>query len=1016
MSIKNRIFKSILTCLLLLAAALPSAAQSPPTFTAIDPATGVRGTSVSVTLTGTNLSEPMTITAIGITVTNIQVVDANTATADFNIESGTPLGLRNIVVTTPGGAVAGSRFTILPPAPTLSGLDPTSGTQGTTTGVTLTGTNFVSGLTINGGTDITARNISILTPTRATASLVIAAGAALGVYDLTATTSGGTSEVVPFVVVAPPAPTLISINPGGAIQDSTVPISLRGTNFSAGLTISGPPDITIEDLKVVDPTTTIATFKIAANAELGSHDVTITTLGGTTAPVPFTTLVVSALPPTLTSVAPASGSQGASVQVTFTGSNFSSGLSVIAADGITASNVSVTNGSTATATLTIDPAAEVATHGINVVTPGGVSGTVSFRVELPAPTLTGINPVQALVGTSLDVELSGTNFTAGLSIDAGANITVSDVVIVNSTLLTARFAIGLNASPGNRTVAVATGTGSASTTFTVFPLPPTLTSITPATFVQKNVSQTIPVTLTGTSLYSPSLAITGSGVTVTGARTTSSTSATALITVVANAELGAREITLTTLGGTTSPVTFTVVPAIPEITKMVPAIAAQGASVTVTFTGRYFVPGATTVEQIPGIEVSDLAVLSTTSVTATFTVSPSALIGARDSRLTTPLGTSAPATFIVADPFPDVAIASSHTGNFGVGFDEAYTVEITNRGTLPTTGAIMVTDVLPGGFTFVSGVGPGWVCSLTGPTVTCSHGEVLEPSSSSSYVLTVRVGSDAASVVNHRVSMVAAGDLNAANDSANEVTNVIGSPSPTMTFSSSALVAGEQATVAVTLAASFPHDVRGAVSMTFNSTAIIPLDDPAIQFATGGRSANYTIPAGTKTAVFDSQSEAGPLAFQTGTVAGDFTFAGTLTAGSIQKNFSPSSSVAEGLKIPLQAPVIDSIETSNQNGLVVSITLSSTPREVTQVTLTFKTNLRVSLSCAALSGCSAFGQTLILDVQRFFTEWFTSDTVYGSLSVLHVPLSIVGGSLRGTVDVTLSNSSGVSNTKSFNLQ
>jgi hypothetical protein len=1017
MSMKNRVFESHFTaCLLLFAAALPSAAQSPPTFTAIDPATGVRGTLVSVTLTGTNFSEPMTIAATGITVTNIQVVNANTATADFNIDSGTPLGVRTIFVTTPGGTVGGVRFTIVPPAPTFSGIDPTFGIQGTTMGVTLTGTNFVTGLTINGGTDITARSISIISPTRATATLAIAAGSALGAHDLTVTTSGGTSEVVSFVVVAPPAPTLTSISPQGGIQDSTISVSLKGTNFLAGLTISGPGDITIADVNVVDSTTATATFKIAATAELGPHDITITTLGGTTAAVPFATLVVSAVPPALTGVAPASGSQGATVQVTLTGTNFSSGLSVNAADGITVSNVSVTNGSTATATLTIDSAAGLGSHSISVATPGGVSGTVSFRVDLPAPTLTGINPAQATAGDSPDVELSGTNFMAGLSIDAGANIAVSNVVIVDSTLLRAKFTIGTDASPGNRSVTVTTATGSASVTFTVFPLPPTLTSITPASFVQRNVAQSVSVTLTGTNFYSPSLAITGSGVSLSGARTTSSTSATAVITVAANADLGAREVTLTTLGGTTAPVTFTVVAAIPEITKVDPAIAARGASVTVTLTGQYFVPGATTVAGIPGIEISDLAVQGTTSATATFTVSPSASIGAREIRLTTPSGTSAPATFMVADPFPDVAISSSHAGNFGVGFDEVYTVQITNRGTLPTTGTITVTDVLPVGFTFVSGVGPGWTCSSTGATLTCSNGDVLQPSSFSSYVLKVRVGSDAASVVNHRVSVVATGDLNAANDSANEVTNVIATPSPAMTFNPSSLVAGEQATVAVTLPTSFPHDVTGAVSMTFSSNAVIPLDDPAIQFATGGRSANFTIPANTTMAVFDSQSQAGPLAFQTGTVAGNFTFAGKLTAGSIQSNFSPSASVAGGLKIPLQAPVIDSIETSNQNGLVVSITLSSTPREVTQLTLTFKTNPKVSLSCAAASGCSASGQTLVLDVQPVFTEWFTSDSVYGSLSMLHVPLSITGGKLKGTIDVTLSNNSGVSNSKSFNPQ
>jgi hypothetical protein len=204
--------------------------------------------------------------------------------------------------------------------------------------------------------------------------------------------------------------------------------------------------------------------------------------------------------------------------------------------------------------------------------------------------------------------------------------------------------------------------------------------------------------------------------------------------------------------------------------------------------------------------------------------------------------------------------------------------------------------------------------------------------------------------------------------------------------------------------------------MTFKSNAVIPLDDPAIQFATGGRTANFTIPANTTQAIFDSQSEAGPLSFQSGTVAGSLTFKGMLTAGAIQKNFSPSGAVAGRLRIPIQAPVIDSIQTSNQNGFVASITLSSTPREVTQLTLTFNTKPKVSLSCGASPGCSTSGQTLTLDVQTFFTDWFMSDTVYGSLSVLHVPLSVAGGKVRGTVDVNLTNGAGVSNTKSFNLQ
>ena len=267
MTITNRVFKTFLTTFfLVLVAALPLAAQSvTPTFTAIDPASGVRGTSVSVTLTGTNFAEPMTIiTSGGITASNIHVVDAQTATADFDIAPATPLGLRNIVVTTSGGTASAALFTVLPPAPVFSGINPSSGIQGTTMAVTLTGANLVTGLTISGGTDITARNISILNSTTATASLVIASGAALGVHDLTVTTSGGTSEAISFTVDAPAAPTLTSISPEGAIQDSSIPISLKGTNFLSGLTINGPPGITVADVNVVNPTTATATFNIAA--------------------------------------------------------------------------------------------------------------------------------------------------------------------------------------------------------------------------------------------------------------------------------------------------------------------------------------------------------------------------------------------------------------------------------------------------------------------------------------------------------------------------------------------------------------------------------------------------------------------------------------------------------------------------------------------------------------------------------------------------------------------------------
>ena len=115
--------------------------------------------------------------------------------------------------------------------------------------------------------------------------------------------------------------------------------------------------------------------------------------------------------------------------------------------------------------------------------------------------------------------------------------------------------------------------------------------------------------------------------------------------------------------------------------------------------------------------------------TATFAVSPSR---ARDIRLTTPLGYLRPrrSWLPILSQSRRLTPESSE-----LGFDEAYTIEVTNRGTLPTTGTITVTDVLSVGFTFVRVSGRAGVSAHL--MLTCRNGEVLQPSTSSSYVLTV---------------------------------------------------------------------------------------------------------------------------------------------------------------------------------------------------------------------------------------------------------------------------------------
>jgi hypothetical protein len=265
--------------------------------------------------------------------------------------------------------------------------------------------------------------------------------------------------------------------------------------------------------------------------------------------------------------------------------------------------------------------------------------------------------------------------------------------------------------------------------------------------------------------------------------------------------------------------------------------------------------------------------------------------------------------------------------------------------------------------------------------------------------------------VNHTVSVSIDGDLNAANNTSSDATTVV-MPSPGFVFSP--LTPGQQATMAITMATPFPHDVNGSVELTFSSNAVVPVDDPAIQLATGGRSVTFTIPANKTEALFGSALLSGPLAFQSGTVAGTLTFAGTFTAGTISGQVVPVSS-ADTLTIPLRALSIQSIKTSTEGGFAVSILLLSAAREVTQLSLSFNTNPKVVLSCGTTPGCSASGNTLTLDVSPLFSQWFNGDVHFGGLAQLRLPFSIEGGSVRGSVAVALRNTKGESNSQSFAL-
>jgi hypothetical protein len=89
--------------------------------------------------------------------------------------------------------------------------------------------------------------------------------------------------------VAPPAPTLTSINPTSGVPGRNYPVTLTGTNLTGttAVTVSGGR-VTVSNITVVNATTVTANFSIAANATLSARTVTVTTAGGPSNGVTFT--------------------------------------------------------------------------------------------------------------------------------------------------------------------------------------------------------------------------------------------------------------------------------------------------------------------------------------------------------------------------------------------------------------------------------------------------------------------------------------------------------------------------------------------------------------------------------------------------------------------------------------------------------------------------------------------------------------------------------------------------------
>jgi hypothetical protein len=170
--------------------------------------------------------------------------------------------------------------------------------------------------------------------------------------------------------------------------------------------------------------------------------------------------------------------------------------------------------------------------------------------EPAAPTITSVNPASARMGEALDVAITGTNLTDASAVNFGSGITVSSFTADSDTRITASIAVAAGATVGSRDVSVTGpgGTGTKTGGFAVAsPLAPSVTGISPES---GGKGEGHIVTISGSNFIDVSDVSLGSGVTVNYFNADSETQLSAGIAIAGDAELGARDVSVTNSAGT----------------------------------------------------------------------------------------------------------------------------------------------------------------------------------------------------------------------------------------------------------------------------------------------------------------------------------------------------------------------------------------------------------------------------------------------------------------------------------
>ena len=402
-----------------------------PKLTGLSPASGPTTGGTTVAITGTDFQQGATV-VFG----NVPAAKINSVTST-SIEAVTPVhdaGNVDVTVTNPDTrsdtllvafTFAGSPPPIGGPAPTISSVLPNSGPVIGGTVVTITGTDFQSGATVTFGQSPAAAVVfNSATQLKATTPAHAAGPVDVIVRNpdtQSATVSGG------FTYQPVPAPTIISLLPTSGPEAGGTLVTVWGTNFLAGATVS------FGGVAAASVTVTSATQLGAVTPPhaAGVVDVRVTNLDDQ-----FATLVgaftYGTPPPTILSVAPSSGSTAGGTPVTITGTGFQPAVpdTMVTFGGVAGTGVNVLS---STKIQVATPAHAVGPVPVQVTNPDGQFATAAGGYAyVTSPVIAGLSVDSGLSIGGTPVTITGSNFAGGAAVTFGA-VDAASVNVVSST-------------------------------------------------------------------------------------------------------------------------------------------------------------------------------------------------------------------------------------------------------------------------------------------------------------------------------------------------------------------------------------------------------------------------------------------------------------------------------------------------------------------------------------------------------------------------------------------------------